>query len=245
MMIEQFGIEGIYIVHAKKGYEFHEDRINKLFAKNGLAFEYVTDGDPTNFDTALLNKYFSPDIRQVLSDGILSCTLNHILSYERIVKSSNRFALVFENDPFFLGNFIEQIKKIAKEATTLSPGFIISLENTTLQFPARKNLRKGQLLYPTVKGRCAGAYLLDLTAAKNILKDLETNKCKQVIDWWHNTLIERQVVKMYWADPPITEQGSHNGLLSAGISTKQKTLQRRIAWMAQKYYKTYITRWFK
>ena len=71
------------------------------------------------------------------------------------------------------------------------------------------------------------------------------HKCKQVIDWWHNTLIERQVIQMYWADPPVTEQGSHNGLLSAGISTKQKTMQRRIAWMAQKYYKTYVTRWFK
>jgi glycosyl transferase family 25 len=162
-----------------------------------------------------------------------------------MLQRNNRFALVFENDPFFLGNFVEQISKIATEAATLPPGFIISLENTMLQFPKYKNLRKGQLLYPAAKGRCAGAYLLDLQAAKNILKDLETNKCKQVIDWWHNNLIERQVIKMYWAHPPITEQGSHNGLLSAGISTKKKSTQRRIAWLAQKYYKTYVTRWFK
>ena len=90
-MIEQFGIEGIYIVHAKKGYEFHEDRINKLFAKNDLTFEYVTDGDPTNFDNALLNKYFSPDIRQILSDGILSCTLNHITRTRFFISSFRHF----------------------------------------------------------------------------------------------------------------------------------------------------------
>ncbi|MDB5279989.1 MAG: glycosyl transferase family 25 [Ferruginibacter sp.] len=244
-MIEEFGIESIYIVHAKKGYEFHEDRINKLFAKNGLSFEYVTDGDPSCFYQALLDKYFSADIKQVLSVGVLSCTLNHILSYERMVKCNNRFALVFENDPFFLGDFVQQIKKIAAEAASLPAGFIISLENTTLQFPAVKKLRKGQLLYPAIKGRCAGAYLLDLQAAKNMLKDLETHKCKQVIDWWHNTLIDTGVIKMYWADPPITEQGSHNGLLSAGISTKTKSTQRRIAWLAQKYYKSYVSRWFK
>jgi glycosyl transferase family 25 len=244
-MVKQVGIEGIYVIHAKKGYEFHEDRINKLFAKNGLKFEYVTDGDPSCFDDNLLNKYFSADIKQVLSTGVLSCTLNHILSYERMVKQHNRFALVFENDPFFLGDFVTQIKKVALAAASLPPGFIISLENTALQFPSVKNLRKGQLLYPAGKGRCAGAYLLDLQGAKNILKDLETNKCRQVIDWWHNTLIERKVLKMYWAHPPLTEQGSHNGLLSAGISTKKKSTQRRIAWLAQKYYKTYITRWFK
>jgi glycosyl transferase family 25 len=244
-MIKQFGIEGIYIVHAKKGYEYHEDRINKLFKKHGLPFEYVTDGDPTCFDKNLLNKYFSEDIRQLLSDGVLSCTLNHILSYKRMVKNNNRFALVFENDPFFLGNFVEQIGKIATEAATLPPGFLISLENTTLKFPARKNLRKGKLLYPATYGRCAGAYMIDLQGAKDILQDLQTNKCRQVIDWWHNSLIDRKVIKMYWADPPITEQGSHNGLLSAGISTKKKSVQRRIAWLAQKYYKTYITRWFK
>ena len=244
-MIEQFGIEGIYIVHAKEGYEYHEERINKLFTKLGLQFEFVTDGDPANFSDALLNKYFSGDIRQLLSTGVLSCTLNHILSYERMVKNNNRFALVFENDPFFLGDFVSKIEKIAIEAATLEHGFLISLENTTLRFPVFKKIKKGQLLYAADYGRCAGAYLLDLEAAKNILSDLQANKCRQVIDWWHNDLVNRKVIKMYWAHPPITEQGSHNGLLSAGISTKNKSLQRRIAWLAQKYYKTYITRWFK
>lgn len=86
---------------------------------------------------------------------------------------------------------------------------------------------------------------MDLQAAKNILEDLKTNKCNDVIDWWHNDLIKRNIVKMYWAEPPLTEQGSHNGLLYGTISTKNKNTGRRIAWLAQKYYKTYIRRWFK
>jgi glycosyl transferase family 25 len=244
-MVEKFGIEGIYIVHVKKGYEVHEARINKLFNELGLKFEFVTDGSPSTFDSGILNKYFVPDIRTKLTDGVLSCTLNHILSYEKIVNNNNRYALVFENDPFFIGNFIEQIKKVTTEANTLPEGFIISLENTTLEFPPTKKLQKGKYLYEADHGRCAGAYLIDLQAAKNILSDLETNKCEQVIDWWHNTLIDNKVVKMYWADPPLTEQGSHNGLLFGGISSQNKSITRRIAWLAQKYYKSYITRWFK
>ena len=244
-MINQFGIEGIYIVHAKKGYEIHEERINNLFSKMDLPFEFVTDGDPANFTDELLKKYFSPDIRNILSDGILSCTLNHILSYERMVLNNNKYALIFENDPFFMGNFIKKIEPVLKEAETLAPGFIISLENTNLKFPPTNTLKKGKFLYPANYGRCAGAYLLDLQGAKSILNELQTNKCNEVIDWWHNSLIKKNVVNMYWADPPMVEQGSHNGLLSAGISTKNKSLKRRIEWLAQKYYKTYITRWFK
>jgi glycosyl transferase family 25 len=244
-MVASVGIEGIYIVHAKKGYENHEQRINQLFKENGLKFEFVTDGDPSCFSGDLLYKYFSNDIRQRLSDGILSCTLNHILSYERIVQNKNRYALVFENDPFFIGDFVTKIKKIAVEANTLAPGFLISLENTTLEFPSFKNIQAGKLLYPADHGRCAGAYLIDLEGAKNILEDLKANKCSQVIDWWHNSMIDRSIIKMYWAHPPITEQGSHNGLLSSTISTQNKSIRRRISWLAQKYYKTYITRWFK
>lgn len=243
-MVEQFGIEGIYIVHAKQGYEYHAERINKLFGKNGLNFEFVTDGDPTCFTGDLLQKYFSKNIQDVLKPGIISCTLNHIFSYERIVRNNNKFALVFENDPFFLGNFVKQIQKIAREADTLEPGFIISLENTTLKFPETKKLQKGKLLYPASRGRCAGAYLIDLKGAKDILEDLKTTKCHQVIDWWHNLLIERNVVKMYWADPPLIEQGSHNGILSSTISSQKRSIKRRVAWQAQKYYKTYILRWF-
>lgn len=245
VMIEQFGIEGIYVVHAKKGYEFHEERINKLFKENNLSFEFVTDGDPTYFTEDLLNKYFTKDIRSHLSDGRLSCTLNHILSYERIVKNNNKFALVFEDDPCFLGNFPGKIIKIAKEADTLERGFLVSLENTNLKFPPYKNIRKGQMLYPSAFGRCAGAYLIDLQGAKDILEDLEIHKCDQIIDLYHNVLIERKVVKMYWADPPIIEQGSHNGLLSSTISSRRKSFRRRISWLAQKYVKSYIIRWFK
>jgi glycosyl transferase family 25 len=244
-MLKDFGIEGIYIVHAKKGYEIHEQRINEIFGKLNLQYEFVTEGDISNFNEELLQKYFCKEIESTLSKGVLSCTLNHILSYEKIVKSNNKFALVFENDPFFLGDFLKEIKRVAIEANSLEPGFIISLENTTLKFPDFRKVKKGKYLYEATFGRAAGTYLIDLKAAKDILENVKTEKCCQVIDWWHNTLIDKKIIKMYWAHPAFVEQGSHNGKLSSTISSKNKSIGRRLRWSAQKFYKMYIYRWLK
>ncbi len=244
-MLKDFGIEGIYIVHAKKGYEIHEQRIKEIFGKLNLEYEFVTEGDISKFNKEILLKYFCEEIQSKLSKGVLSCTLNHILSYEKIVRNKNKYALVFENDPFFLGDFLKNIQRVANEANKLKPGFIISLENTTLKFPGFKKVKKGKYLYEASFGRAAGAYLIDLKAAKDILENLKTEKCCQVIDWWHNTLIDNGIIKMYWAHPAFVEQGSHNGKLSSTISSKNKSLARRWRWSAQKFYKMYIYRWFK
>ena len=241
----ELGIDGIYIVHALKGYEYHEKRLETIFKEYGFDFNFVTDGDPTLWNDDVISTYFSPDIKTILPDGILSCTLNHIYCYEKMVRNNDRFALIFENDPFFLGNFSEDIIPIVKEAKKLKEGFIISLEITTFKFPPRKDVQKNKHVYPANYGRCAGAYLIDQTAARNILADLKTNKCAQVIDWWHNTLIDNNVVKMYWAHPPIVEQGSHNGKMHSTISSKTKGFSRRIKWKIQKFYKTRILYYFK
>jgi glycosyl transferase, family 25 len=237
-------IDATYVVHAKKGYEIHEKHVITLLNKHDLPFEFMTDGDPSLFTDELINNYFVSNIKNVLSTGVLSCTLNHILCYERIVQNNHKHTLIFENDPFLLDNFNEKLSNILAEAQTLPPGHIISIENTALKFPKFKTIKKNKFLYKADFGRFAGAYIIDLQAAKDILTHLKTNKCETVIDWWHNSLINRGIVKMYWAYPAITEQGSHNGMMSSTISTKNKNLKRRIAWLAQKYYKTYFLRFF-
>ncbi len=244
-MIRRLGIEGIYIVHALKGYELHEQRINRIFGEMKLEYEFVTDGSPCFFSDTLLNAYFCPEINSILSPGVLSCTLNHILCYERIVKNGNKYALIFEDDPVFFGDFIPQIENVAIEANSLPPGFIISLENTALKFPDYRETKKGKFLYEATHGRCAGAYLIDLQGAKNALDNLRTKKCRQVVDWWHNTLIADNVVRMYWAYPAFVEQGSINGQMFSTNSSRQKSLTRRLRWLSHKYYKTYIYRYIK
>lgn len=243
-MIDKLFKKGIYVIHALNGYECHEKRITELFGKNGMNFEFVTDGDPTNFNENIIEKFFIPDIKSKLSAGVLSCTLNHIYALEKIVEENLEYALIFENDPFFLGNFVSKLKKVLIEMELLENGFIISLENTSLRQPSYWDTKKGKYLYQASKCRQTGAYIIDQKGANNILNDLKVNKCNNVVDWWQDELIERNIIKMYWAYPSLVEEGSHNGHLSSTISSQNRSRYRRIAWNIQKIYKLYIKRLF-
>ena len=246
-MIQGTDIGGIYVVHGIRGYEEREKILIDLFQKQyGLEFEFVTESSNSAENDALIAHYFQDDARELMSKGGLFCTLVHILIYEKIVKNNDRYALIFENDVCLIGaGFIEKLHLVMKEAAQLEEGFIISLENSTLKYPSWKKIKNGTYLYEASKGRCAGAYLIDKKAAELMLNDLKMNKCSNVIDWWHNDLINRHVIKMYWAHPPLTEQGSFNGKLPSSISIRSKGYIRRFRWLSQKFVKTYVTRWFQ
>ncbi len=243
-MIEKLLQQGVFVVHALKGYEYHEKRLVDLFEKNKISYEFVTDGDPVYFTSDILEKYFVPNIESILSAGVLSCTLNHIYCLEKIVERNLDYALVFENDPFFLGNFVEELKKTVGEIENLSKGFMISLENSTLRLPSYWDIEKNKYLYQASTCRMSGSYLIDRQGAVNILNEIQINKCPTVIDGWHDQLIEKNIIKMFWVHPPLVEEGSHNGHLNATISTKPSSRFRRVAWKAQKFYKLYIRRLF-
>jgi glycosyl transferase, family 25 len=243
---KEIGIDQIYIVHGITGYEAREKMLHELLGKQfGLDFQFMTESDDAARNDAWIKQYFVPEIRTKLSKGATFCTLVHFLIYEKFLAGKERYAVIFENDVCFLGNFNKEIVPIVKEADTLPQGFIISLENSTLQFPSWRITKKNKHLYKAHKGRCAGAYVIDRKAAENMLNELTINKCAKVIDWWHNELVDKKIVKMYWAHPPITEQGSFNGKLSSSISIRAHGNVRRWKWLLQKFYKMYVIRWFK
>jgi diketogulonate reductase-like aldo/keto reductase len=91
--------------------------------------------------------------------------------------------------------------------------FAESLEDESM--PLRAEVFVESKVWPTELG-----FFPTSEAILASLEDLKTNKCGYVIDWWHNDLIKRNVIKMYWAYPALTEQGSHNGLLNSTISSK-------------------------
>lgn len=243
-MIEKLLQQGVFVVHALKGYEYHEKRLIDLFSQNNISFEFVTDGDPIYFTDQILKKYFVPNIQSILSAGVLSCTLNHIYCLEKIVERNLDYALVFENDPFFLGDFVTDLRKLANEIENLEAGFMISLENSTLRLPSYWDVKKNKHLYQASTCRMSGSYIIDRQGASAILNEIKINKCPTVIDGWHDQLIQQSVIKMFWAHPPLVEEGSHNGHLNATISTKPRSVFRRIAWASQKFYKLYIRRLF-
>ena len=239
-------LDKVYIVHGIKGYEERENILKKSLEDLNLTFEFVTESFDEEQNEKWIQEYFVEDIRNYLSKGALYCTLVHILCYRKFLESDNEFAIIFENDVCFLENFVDKAQKVIEEARGINPnGVIVSLENSTLKFPAIKEIKKEKLLYPEEKGRCAGAYLIDRKAAYNILESLKTEKCHTVIDWWHNALIEKRILNMYWAHPPLIEQGSFNGKFTSSISIRDNGTIRGLRWKAQKIYKMYIQRWIK
>jgi glycosyl transferase, family 25 len=238
-------VDNIYVVHAPTGYEVREKILRKVFDENRFGYQFVTESLDAHENEELIKKYFAPNIKSVLHKGALYCTLVHFLIYERFLASNHKYAIIFENDVCFLGDFKNDIKKIIAEANTLQEGFIISLENSTLRFPPWRETKKGKYLYEADKGRCAGAYLIDKTAAQRMLDHLKYNKCNVVIDHWQNTLLDQKLLKMYWAHPPLIEQGSFNGKLPSSISVRAGGNFRSIKWAVQKFYKMYLLRLFR
>lgn len=240
------GIDNIYVVHGIKGYEHREHLLQTLLReKNGLDYKLITEFENDSINQELVDKYFSDDAKTNLTKGQLMCTLVHILIYEKIVENRDQVAIIFENDVLFIHEFQSGIKRVINEARQLPKGWIISLENSTLKFPSVWETRKNKYVYAAPTGRCAGAYMVDYDAAKNILNELETNKCNEVIDLWHNILLKKNTFKMYWAHPPLTEQASSNGFIDSSLSTNRKGLKRYVQWEIQKFYKMYIVRLFK
>jgi len=241
----KINVDAIYVVHGLKGYDVQEKHVNYwLGEKYKLPFEFITDGDASLWTDEQLTYYFENNIREKLTKGALSCTLNHFLCYERMVKNKDKYALIFEDDPFFLGNFVEKFNRMVPEIATLAPCFMVSLENTTLKFPSFRQTKKGKYLYDAFEGRCACAYLIDQAAANAMLNELKKQKCNIIIDHWHNKIIRQNLIKMYWAHPPLVEQGSHNGKMNSTLSFRPGGYIAQIRWLCKKVYKTYFLRIF-
>ncbi|WP_439182879.1 glycosyltransferase family 25 protein [Carboxylicivirga taeanensis] len=234
----------IYVIHAPNGYEHHGNRVKSLFAKHNLEFEFVHE-ESTEHLNELIATYCNPQIVEKFRKGGVACTVSHLLALEKFLTTNKKYALIFEDDPFFLGNFTKKLNKHTKEFDKLEPGFIVSLENTRMKFPSFFQMKKGKHLYRANMGRMACAYIIDVKGARNALNDLKRNKCNEMIDWWHNRLINNNVLKLYWLHPPIVEQGSHNGRQTGTISSRQNCYTRILSWQMQKFYKYYINRLFK
>ena len=233
-----------YVVHAKTGYEYHGERVVKLFKEQKIPFEFVLHGTPESITEEIKRKYFRKEFAQQTRLGSLSCTLNHIYAMERFLESGEKLGLFFEDDPCFLGDFQKGIKKLYPHITNLESNFIISLENTSLTFPSYWQTKKGKLLYKAKRGRMAGAYLMDRSGVEKTMDFVYRERCGNLPDWLHNELVEKGILKMYWAHPPIVEQGSHNGILSSSISSKAKSQKRIIRWKLRRLIKTIFGRLF-
>lgn len=227
-----------YVIHVKGAVE-RERHIKKELAKHKIPFEFMLDGNVENITNEQLERYFDGEMKRKIPPT--SCALKHILVYEKIIAENIPKALIFEDDIELFDSFSTIFSASLLEIKNQNlENYIISYENSTLQYVKQSEIISNQVLYKKDYSRCAGAYMIDIKAAKKIIQHIYHQKCNKPIDWVHHELIVNKTLNVYWSHPPIAEQKSHNGKMQSLIDHKRNGFFRRISFFLQKIYKHQI-----
>jgi GR25 family glycosyltransferase involved in LPS biosynthesis len=158
-----------------------------------------------------------------------------------MVKDSVDFAIILEDDISLTKNFVKVVNDIVCEVRKRNiSNCIISLEDSSLQFVKSSEMAPDKILYKKSKGRMAGAYLVDHSAAENMIHEIENNRCNVPIDWFHNLLASKNLVNIYWSKYNVARQGSLDGSLNSIIDHKPYGFLRIISFNLQYIYKRIV-----
>lgn len=227
-----------YVIHVKSALE-RERHIKKQLSNVGLTAQFILEGDKSDLTKKVLDEHFSGNRKNVSNST--SCVYKHILAYKEIVENKIEIALILEDDIFFYKNFQPLFNKIIQEAKKENyQSFIISLEDSLLEYVKRSERIKNKYTYPKKYGRMAGAYLIDYKAAKSILDEILDNKCHLPMDFFHNSHAKKGKLNIYWSQPTIAIQGSLKGNIPTLLDDKSSGFSRVISFFLQKWYKRMI-----
>jgi glycosyl transferase family 25 len=227
-----------FIIHVSTAIERERHMLQQISGRN-LSYQFILDGDKDQLNEKILEKYFSGNMRQI-SNGT-SCAYKHILAYENMIENNIEQALVLEDDIELDANFEDFLGKIYDEIDRNNiSNYLISLEDSNLKYVKGSERKHDQILYPKKMGRMAGAYLIDLKAAMNMVHEINQHKCSLPIDWFHNLCSEKKILNIWWAHPAIACQGSLSGSIKSLIDDKPANYFRRLSFKLQKFYKKII-----
>ena len=224
-----------YVIHVSDAYEREKYIKNQLKDKN-LDVQFVNDGDKSTLNEKILEKFFSGEMKQ--ASGATSCAYKHILAYEYFLKTDEAFAFVVEDDLRLYKNFASEFPQLLTEIkkSTLR-NFMLSVEDSDLRFIPKSQRKKGKRIYETQHGTTTAAYIIDRTAAENILNFLQKTKMSEPIDWFHTKCIREGVFSMFRSYPPLGSQGTFDGTTASLISNNRVGFLRIISYKLQKKYK--------
>lgn len=233
--------EKVYVIHVSKGYEDREQHINKHLAEQGIAFEYILDGDISDLSEEIVSQTFVG--RATRNPAVMSCAYKHFLAYEALLASNASWALVLEDDIFLKSNFTKTLRNYL--IRTPLPGdrpVLFNLEGANRYVPWIRK-KRGVHVYRAGHTKLAGAYLINRLAAQTYLAYIKEHKCAYPLDHFQTKIGQATGVQFYWAEPFLACQGSKNGAFASELSHRRKTRFRWISDFARKLsggYQKYI-----
>lgn len=208
------GLAKVFVIHAAQFVE-RRKRIESQLAAIGLPFEFVREFDVPDITDDIRQRFFA---HASLSNSQQSCALKHWRAMQHVVQAGYAHTLILEDDVILAPDFLAVLHRLMHELLALSRGANVTFLGCGGHYyiPAEE-VRPGQLLYPRHQGKFADSYIVSLDAAKRRLDWITAHGITQPIDHLFE-LIDRQLATpMLWLEPPVVEQGSHNGTFSSAL----------------------------
>jgi len=230
-----------YIIHVKKGYEDRERSIIEQFARMEMPFEWVLDHDIPDLDQSVFDRYryYGDKLRP----AEISCSLKHILTWERIAAGEPEGAFVFEDDVLIdIGRF-KQVASAAIEEFYVEgweTGHISLGDGCAMYVPWTK-IRKGRMLYPAEQVRATDSYWITRQTARMRLAWLAEHGFYLPADHLINKIDNEVGIPILWLSPTVVTQGSHTGRFASQIQVWDRgEVKEKIKWFFKKIRRKYL-----
>lgn len=207
------GLDAIFVVHATSFVQRRRSIENQMEAL-GLPFEFVLDFDIPAILPATRQRFFRGD---GLSPAQQSCALKHWQAHQWMVERNISRALVLEDDVILSEQFWPSLKALMREELMLADPHVTFLGCGGHYYVPKEDIRPDQRLYPRNQGKFADSYIVSLATAKRRLDWIAANGITLPIDHTFEHIDRTLATPMYWLEPPVVEQGSHNGKFPSAL----------------------------
>lgn len=228
----------IFVLHVKKGYEERAAHIEKMMARLGLEFEYISDGDIADLNPEIMQRWFDPDGELGKPSAVTSCSCKHLFACKAVVERQLPGAIILEDDILLSDNFADIVAKSISQLPEGRPA-IVSYEDTRLRFVPHSMRKPGQVIYPGDRDRFAGAYYVNAEGAAAILDSAATDRLKVPIDLYHRHMLDAGKIQYWWSHPCVASQGSFNGLFTSTLTPDRG---KALVWKLKRAYRRLLYR---
>ena len=211
-----FGLDRVFVIQAAQFVD-RRQLIEAQLSGINLKFEFVVDFDIPDISDEIKHKFFS---NSILSSSQQSCALKHWLAMKNVVDLKLTRVLVLEDDVILAPNFHSTLYYLIQELETIkSVASVTFLGCGGHYYIPANEIKKGQLLYRRNQGKFADSYIVSFDAARRRVNWIETHGITRPIDHLFEYIDRTLETQMFWLEPPIVEQGSHNGTFTSALET--------------------------
>ncbi len=223
----------INVIHVKGNREREAYIVNEL-SKVPFKYEFVLDGNIEDLSRERLAEFFDGPL--LVPSPASSCAFKHFLAYEKLSREGS-LLLIMEDDIELFPGFYRMFTKSLEEIKQSMSNFLVNYELSLTLFVNRSEQKPDKVLYKKERAKCTGLYLIDAEAARNILQYARENKCSVPIDIFHDELVRKGIINMYWSHPSIGQQMSHNGKVKSLIDNKASGGKRQLIYKLKMAYR--------